>query len=706
MASSLTADSFFNLSTQQQQKNNYNKEYIYVKLTDSALRAIEEFLKNQNKYGSTNPSIQFLGNEGFLSFPSLGNNGSSSQQMEQKFSFQLTDMEETQGSFECLQQANGSMNVLGPVQYKMRVQAQEDVYENTRISMARAAQNQKNKCTREIKPNQQDIGRKITKKPTIIPSSTYNNSRTTNSGTPNNSSSSNSLKRSLDVADRSNSSTNNDNCSPMLHFTSQHQIPAINNNSHSNYNSQDHHDSYHHQSSHHHNNAINGVVGDDVDHQRMSSSMGHNLSRNNGQQNHRIPDIARKPIKERLIHLLALRPFKKLELYDRLTREGIRDRDRNVITNVLKSISFVRDNAYVLHRHIWNDVHEDWPFYSDQDRATLKRRKPQNLTPPLSSDGGSSSTSGQSPNSQHNGSPPPIVKRPSSQSTSSLNNNMNSKMNYNDNEKYMEPVAKKQRISHFNSRDGTSYISSRSRDTDDYFSASITPNSLDESNSLGLNFTVLSNDSISKRMAMSNNSSRGQSKSSNNSNVDRSQRNGNRTNGTIKTTTSSSYDTIRTDNGDINIDGLRETSTKSVSTKAKFSDYPPITSVEQRRKYKTEFDKDYSEYRQLHTIIEKTRNRFANLQDELRKVHSSDERKYQEIQNQIIQEYRENNNDTRFQDKKQRFEYLHEKLSHIRKLVSDFDSQLVKGNVTTDNGLSYSSQQTANSNTQSIHTAY
>ena len=86
---------------------------------------------------------------------------------------------------------------------------------------------------------------------------------------------------------------------------------------------------------------------------------------------------------------------------------------------------------------------------------------------------------------------------------------------------------------------------------------------------------MLSNDSISKRLAMNNNSSskcssRGQSKSSNNSNVDRSQRNGNRTNGTIKTTTSSSYDTIRTDNGDINIDGLRETSSKNVSTKAKF----------------------------------------------------------------------------------------------------------------------------------------
>jgi hypothetical protein len=53
--------------------------------------------------------------------------------------------------------------------------------------------------------------------------------------------------------------------------------------------------------------------------------------------------------------------------------EGIKDRDRSVIINVLKSISFVRDNAYVLHRHIWNDVHEDWPFYTEQDRATLKR---------------------------------------------------------------------------------------------------------------------------------------------------------------------------------------------------------------------------------------------------------------------------------------------------------------------------------------------
>lgn len=77
-----------------------------------------------------------------MSFPS-GNNGSS----QQKFSFSLADNEETQGSFECLQQTNnGQINVLGPVQYKMRVHAQEDVYENTKRNMAKAAQIQKERA--------------------------------------------------------------------------------------------------------------------------------------------------------------------------------------------------------------------------------------------------------------------------------------------------------------------------------------------------------------------------------------------------------------------------------------------------------------------------------------------------------------------------------------------------------------------------------
>lgn len=72
--------------------------------------------------------------------------------MEQKFSFSLTE-EEKQGSFECLQQSHGQMNVMGGIQQRMRVQAQEDVYENTKRSMAQAAQNQKSKWWVMIESN-------------------------------------------------------------------------------------------------------------------------------------------------------------------------------------------------------------------------------------------------------------------------------------------------------------------------------------------------------------------------------------------------------------------------------------------------------------------------------------------------------------------------------------------------------------------------
>lgn len=199
--------------------------------------------------------------------------------------------------------------------------------------------------TREIKPNQTDIGRKITKKPSAITSSVYN--RTTTSGQTSSSTTPNSLisngKRPSDSLERGPSSGDGQQLSQlqssMSHLTSQQQISATSSHSYNITSSQDHH---HDPYQHHNNSALNGVVGDDVDHQRTTSSMG-NLSRNSGQQNHRNPDIMKKPIKwvsmthflpchvtyeflcarfnrERLIHLLALRPFKKLELYDRLNR--------------------------------------------------------------------------------------------------------------------------------------------------------------------------------------------------------------------------------------------------------------------------------------------------------------------------------------------------------------------------------------------------
>jgi hypothetical protein len=36
-------------------------------------------------------------------------------------------------------------------------------------------------------------------------------------------------------------------------------------------------------------------------------------------------------------------------------------------------VAVLRDNTYQLIRNIWNDVQEDWPFYTEQERQLLKR---------------------------------------------------------------------------------------------------------------------------------------------------------------------------------------------------------------------------------------------------------------------------------------------------------------------------------------------
>ncbi|XP_053995586.1 RNA polymerase II elongation factor Ell [Hylaeus anthracinus] len=316
-----------------------NKSLIFVKLTDSAQRAIEDFLRNRNKT-SQNPTIQFLGNEGQLSFPSTQSSHGSAG-----FTFSLSgnqDIEGPQGGFECIQQTGPkSLESLGALPCKMRIQANDDVYETTRHRMAVAEENNKNKCTRVIKPNRPDIGRKVKVKATGRPIPSPSNSR-----------------------HRESTSIPTFGSQPRL--SSSTYKPAIS-----------------------------------------------NPPPARSQPEKKVSDVMRRPLKERLIHLLALRPYKKPELYDRINREGIKERERSIMTMILKQVAFMRDNTYHLHRYVWNDVQEDWPYYTEQEKAMLKRRKPQNLTPPGSSDGGSSG-SGQSPNSTHPGSPPAITAPPPS----------------------------------------------------------------------------------------------------------------------------------------------------------------------------------------------------------------------------------------------------------------------------------------------------
>jgi hypothetical protein len=124
--------------------------------------------------------------------------------------------------------------------------------------------------------------------------------------------------------------------------------------------------------------------------------------------------------------------------------------------SILREVSELKNNCYELKRSVWNDVMEDWPFYSEADRSLLRRRKPQNLTPPVSDTG--STSSGHSPSSTNPASPPQItnpLKRhgggfyESPHRHNSSHHSANSSGGGGGSSSSAEPNPKKKRVSHY-----------------------------------------------------------------------------------------------------------------------------------------------------------------------------------------------------------------------------------------------------------------
>lgn len=53
--------------------------------------------------------------------------------------------------------------------------------------------------------------------------------------------------------------------------------------------------------------------------------------------------------------------------------EGLYEKDKKQLARALLEVATMKDNTYNLIRSVWNDVQEDWPFYTEQDRQILKR---------------------------------------------------------------------------------------------------------------------------------------------------------------------------------------------------------------------------------------------------------------------------------------------------------------------------------------------
>ncbi|NXK38863.1 ELL2 factor, partial [Piprites chloris] len=84
--------------------------------------------------------------------------------------------------------------------------------------------------------------------------------------------------------------------------------------------------------------------------------------------------VSGQPFRDRVIHLLALKKYKKPELLDRLQRDGIMQKDRGSLGQILQQVAKLnaKDNSFSLKEHLFKDVRKDWPGYSEVDRQVLE----------------------------------------------------------------------------------------------------------------------------------------------------------------------------------------------------------------------------------------------------------------------------------------------------------------------------------------------
>lgn len=551
-----------------------NKELVLVKLTDSAQRAIESYLRNPSTFDK-NPTIQFHGNKGQIIFPSHQSN----------FSFSVSSNQD--GGFECIQQTDPkTLESLGTLPWKMQIQANDDVYETTKQRLHVVEENNKNKATRVLKSNEPVRKRMKINPPSSVRAPSLSSHLNMNSSSK------------LQETKISRTSTNQPS-----RFSSSNKFT---------------------------NSNLTGSSFKPNDQKKFSNVIG-------------------RPLKERIIHLLALKPFKKIELHDRINREGIKEKDKKSIERTLKEISYLKDNAYHLKRYLWNDVQEDWPFYSDQEKTILKRRKPQNLTPPGSSDCASNGS-----NEENNTNSFQVLDKPGASANSvSFNKTTFS----NSNTSIYCNSAQHQRKQNQEQKQNCVI---NGKKIDNRYEKSSSSDLLD--------FKLMDYEDVDKESQKSLDVKTNEKVRDNKY----QQNHYNHLDSANKQYSSGSLDIPK--NGIIpNSPSTFSTPTSNDEDCTDYkSNYTTINSYEQRKRYKVEYLEGKEEYDQLSTQMTLVNKKYQDLTEKWRRIQQEfgkNDPQAEEVKAQIYREYALD------KDFKTRYEYVKLKQNHILSLIEDYDSR-------------------------------
>jgi RNA polymerase II elongation factor ELL len=284
----------------------------------------EEYREWSRKSKGQHSTIQFQGNgHGVIKVPVRQSSESRT------FTFTLSALgqqnEQKDGSLECIEQTltarNRCLQSAGVMTHKLQVQATDDVYQSTIVKMSQVEEQSKKARAKEIKHSGPNIGRKvkksvITKRRELVSSTTKPISLTQPT-----------LNRPMNISCIATDMS-----------------------------------------------AGNKLTGAGRSVPDSSTTVNNRKSATSVVSNLTASTAADFTLRDRVVHLLALRPYKKPELILRLQKDGVRT-DISSLHEVLESVAECRRDAFTLHRHLYlTDIRQDWPLYSSDDRQALIRK--------------------------------------------------------------------------------------------------------------------------------------------------------------------------------------------------------------------------------------------------------------------------------------------------------------------------------------------
>ncbi|GCC30573.1 hypothetical protein chiPu_0009024 [Chiloscyllium punctatum] len=619
-AAALTEDQRYGLSCG---KANPGKITVFhVKLTETAFRALEAFQFSKNS-SIPQPTIQFQGLQGLIKIPRTDAHNDT-----RNFDFYVSNVgkDNPQGSFDCVQQYISSdgvseLDCFGSIQDKITICATNDSYQTTRERMTQAEEETRSRSTKVIKPGGRYVGKRVQiRKPAPgIPDAVPERKRST-----------------------------------PINPASTIRKCNINNS------------------------------------------------------------VSQRSYRDRVIHLLVLKPFKKPELLARLQKDGVSQKDKNSLGPILQQVANInpKDNSYTVKDFVYKDVQRDWPGYSEEDRQLFDRVVSRKLTQLQNS---SSQQAEQVPSSspKDRGSASSPEKRPLpsdfidplaskkpriSHLTNRVQPTLNGHLNPSS-EKTVAisaPVAPPQApppvplpvsIAHTVNSNSNSPCTPEGRGTQDLpvdalgqagedyedQQVKLTSRTTLESPSHQLECSDL----ISKDCS-SHGKSKKKAKKHKDKERDKEKKNKEKTEDDSEECRNEieEQNLLKGANSETN---RKCTGSSSPTLPTKKPDYlikyAAIMSHEQRQNYKDDFNAEYGEYRSLHARLERVTKRFLQLDAERKRLSPNTE-EYKIIDEEVLQEYwKITKNSPNYHEEKQRCEYLHNKLAHIKRLIADYDKQ-------------------------------